>query len=384
MAKKLYYENVHLKSFSGTVLSCDKAADGYAVTLDATAFYPEGGGQAGDTGYLNGVRVRDTQEADGEILHLCEAPLPVGETVRGELDWDARFRRMQQHSGDHIVSGLVHSRFGYENVGFHMGADCMTIDFSGPLTDEELREIESGANEIVHRNELIITKVYDSENLNDIAYRSKKELHGEVRLVTIPDADVCACCGTHVSATGEIGAILIIGHEKLRGGTRVELLCGQQAMEYIYRLRDGANAVSASLSVKPTEIADGVTRLQEELGSVKLQASQLVRLLTAAEAERYRHGGNLLLVRDELNNAQLGKLAAAVADTCDGVCMAVSAKEDGHFFAMAQRNGDVRPVCKEMLAKLGGRGGGKPELNQGTVACTRKELERFFAEVFAK
>lgn len=203
--EKLYYQDAHQAAFEARVVSCQPGKHGYDVVLDRTCFYPEGGGQPGDTGVLSGIRVTDTHERGGEIVHFCEQPLAVGQIVEGQIDYGRRFEFMQLHSGEHILSGVVHRRFGYENVGFHMGADFVTIDFSGMLTQEDLSAVEAEANEWVWKNVPIEITYPDAEALKAIPYRSKKELTGQVRIVTIPGADICACCGTHVSSTGKLG-----------------------------------------------------------------------------------------------------------------------------------------------------------------------------------
>ena len=228
--EKIYYQDAHQAAFQARVLSCQPGKHGYDVVLDRTCFYPEGGGQPGDTGFLSGVRVTDTHERSGEIVHFCEQPLAEGQTVDGQIDYERRFAFMQLHSGEHILSGVVHRRFGYENVGFHMGADFVTIDFSGMLMPEELSAVEAEANEWVWKNVSIEIAYPDAEALKTIPYRSKKELTGQVRIVTIPGADICACCGTHVSNTGEIGLIKIFSCVKFHDGVRLELLCGRRAL----------------------------------------------------------------------------------------------------------------------------------------------------------
>ena len=219
--EKLFYENVYCKTFQAKVLSCAAGKHGFDVVLDKTAFYPEGGGQPGDTGYLADVRVTDTHEANGEIVHYCEKPLDVGSNVEGRIDWERRLSLMQLHSGEHILSGIVHRRFGYDNVGFHMGADMVTIDFSGMLTEEDLKRVEREANEAVWENREIKITFPSAQELEQIPYRSKKVLTGDVRIVTIENADICACCGTHVTRTGEIGLIKIFSCVKFHDGVRL-------------------------------------------------------------------------------------------------------------------------------------------------------------------
>ena len=210
MTEKLFYEDSHRTEFTAKVISCEEAKDGFCVVLDQTAFFPEGGGQYADTGILGNTEVTDVHEKNDVIFHSVTAPLEVGSIVSGKINWKERFEKMQQHTGEHIVSGIVHERFGYNNVGFHLGADYCTMDFDGPISKAQLKEIEAAANEAVYRN-LEVEVLYPSkEELKDMDYRSKIEIEGQVRIVKIPGYDVCACCAPHVKTTGEIGAVKLV------------------------------------------------------------------------------------------------------------------------------------------------------------------------------
>ena len=208
--RKLFYENSHLQEFTATVTDCWQTEKGWIVTLDATAFYPEGGGQACDIGTLGGVRVLDVQERDGKILHLCDGALEVGVEVTGKIDWERRFDLMQQHTGEHIVSGLLHEKFGYHNTGFHVGNNVMEVDFDGPVSAEDLAQIERRANEAIWQNLPVKCWIPEPEELPQVTYRTKRELPWPVRIVQVPGYDSCACCGIHVARTGEVGMIKIL------------------------------------------------------------------------------------------------------------------------------------------------------------------------------
>ena len=250
--RKLYYEDSHLVSFSATVLSCEETDKGFGVILDATVFYPEGGGQAGDTGFLGGVRVLDTQELGGNVVHFCAEPLENGVNVGAEIDWERRFLRMQQHSGEHIVSGIIHRRYGYHNVGFHMGSGIITIDFDGVIPAEELCAIEAEANRAVWENLPVRCWYPSPEELPGVFYRTKRALPWPVRIVEVPGFDSCACCGTHVKATGEIGLIKLFNVMGFRGGTRMEMACGQAALEMLNQAYEQNRLVSQAFSAKIT------------------------------------------------------------------------------------------------------------------------------------
>ena len=375
---RLYYQDAHLREFSARVVSCEREKERFAVVLDQTAFYPEGGGQPGDTGALDGVCVLDTHARGGEVVHYCDGPLEPGSTVRGTIDWARRFDYMQQHSGEHIVSGIIHRRFGYENVGFHMGADMVTIDFSGLLTMEDVREIEREANEAVWEDLPIVVSWVDGEEKAQAVYRSKKALEGVVRLVTIPATDVCACCGTHVSSTGEIGLIKIFTCQKFHDGVRLEMLCGRKAYSYVNLILEQNKRISALLSAKPQQTAQAAERLLGELAQVKYRAGALERLLIERAAEELRGEGDALLFMD-LSADGLRQMADAGMRACGGVCAVFTGSDEtGWRYAVGQAGGDLRAFSKRMNDVLQGRGGGKPEFVQGSVQASRAEIEAFW------
>ena len=381
MTEKLCESDAYLKTFTARVVSCREGVRGWETVLDRTAFYPEGGGQAGDVGILGGVRVTDTQEKDGEIVHYCDSELPIGGEVTGEIDWARRFDLMQQHSGEHIVSGLIHRRFGFNNVGFHMGSAVTAIDFDGIVTPEELSEIERQANGIVWADVPVDASFPPPEELEKIEYRSKKELTGAVRIVAIPGADVCACCGTHVARTGEIGLIRFLSCQKLRQGVRVELVCGARAYDYAAAAMEQNRRVSNLLSAKPLETAEAVRRLQEGCQDVNYRLVGLENRLFALRAETLSGAGDALLFEPDLTPDALRRLCDAVMKRRCGLCAAFSGEDDtGYKYAVGHSDGDVRGFVKEMNAALHGRGGGKPSFAQGSVSASRAEIEAFFRD----
>ena len=379
--QKLFYEDVYCRRFQAKVVSCLPGKHGFDVVLDKTAFYPEGGGQPGDTGFLSGVRVTDTHEAGGEIVQYCEQPLEAGSTVEGEIDWAHRFSLMQLHSGEHILSGIVHRRFGYDNVGFHMGADMVTIDFSGMLTEQDIRSIEREANEIVWENRPVTIAFPSAEELPHIPYRSKKALSGDVRIVTVENADICACCGTHVTRTGEIGLIKIFSCVKFHEGVRLEILCGMRAYDYVNRLIEQNRKNSALLSAKPTETNAAASRVMEELNAAKYRASQLENELFSLKAKQFAGSEDVLLFTDAMSPDAVRRFADAILENCTGrIAIFAGDDKDGYKYALCQKDADLRQLVKELNAALGGRGGGKPFFAQGSVTGTRAEIEAFFAQ----
>ena len=378
--QKLYYLDAHQKTFTAAVLSCVPGKHGYDVVLDRTCFYPEGGGQPGDTGSLSGVRVTDTHERGDEIVHFCDAPLAVGETVEGAIDYDRRFSFMQLHSGEHILSGIVHRRFGYENVGFHMGTDFVTIDFSGMLGPDELAAVEAEANEWIWKNIPIRITWPSPDELAAIPYRSKKELTGQVRIVTIPDVDICACCGTHVSNTGEIGFVKIFSCVKFHDGVRLEILCGRRALQYMSALVEQNRRVSGLLSAKPLQTADAAARLLEAEAALKLRAAQLEEQVFAQKAQALAGAGNVLLFEPPMTPDSVRRLTDLVMTACGGRAAVFAGSDaEGYKYAVGEADGDLRQLIKELNAELHGRGGGKPFFAQGSVAASRAGIEGFFA-----
>ena len=261
--EKLYYKDPFLQQFTAAVLDCRPSGKTFAVTLDRTAFYPEGGGQPADQGVLGGVPVLDVHERDGLLIHTCDGALEPGKTVSGTLDWTRRFDHMQQHSGEHILSGLICATHGYDNVGFHMGADAVTIDFNGPLSDGEVLELERMANDYIYQDHAIQISFPTPEELAALEYRSKKELTGSVRIVAFPGADCCACCGTHVRSSGQVGLVKILSWQKFREGIRLEILCGRRAFQFLSGAYGQNRAVGQALSVKGQDTAAAVDRLKE-------------------------------------------------------------------------------------------------------------------------
>lgn len=378
MTEKLYYHDSFMTGFTAAVLSCEQGKEGWQVVLDRTAFYPEGGGQPADHGTLGDARVTDVREKNGVILHTCDKVLAAGETVTGKIDWARRFDHMQQHSGEHMVSGIICARYGCDNVGFHLGKDMVTIDFNHDIDPADLPSIEAQANAFIWSDTPIHIRFLEGEALEKAAYRSKKFIPGEVRLVAFPGADCCACCGTHVERAGQVGLVKLLSCQKFREGVRIELLCGKRAFDYLSGTWEQNLAVSRALSAKPMQTAAAVERLQGELESVKRRCADLETADCARKAREYAGKGDVLLVEGPMSADSVRRLCDAVLDTCGGRC-AVFAGEDGNFkYAVGIREGDVRPLVKELNAALNGRGGRRPGFAQGSVAADETAIRTFF------
>lgn len=375
--RKLYYEDCHLRKFSGKVVGCTKSDNGWLVTLDATAFYPEGGGEAPDLGVLGGANVRDVQEKGGQILHLCDAPLTVGETVEGEIDWARRFDLMQQHTGEHIISGLLYEKFGYMNTGFHVGTDMMEVDFDGPVSWDELMEIERKANEAVWKNLEVECWIPSREELPGVFYRTKRELPWPVRIVRVPGYDSCACCGVHVKRTGEVGLIKILSCTALRGGVRLEMVCGGRAYRHMATIFEENRKVSQTFSAPIHATGEAAQRMHEALASEKARAIGLQNRILDMVAGCYVNCRNVLHFEPGLDGNGLRYLADKIAGCCGGLAAIFSGEEGSYSYCLAQRDGDLRELNKALIAALNGRGGGKPHFQHGTVRATREQIEGF-------
>lgn len=375
---KLYYENAYTQDFTAVVQSCEAVKNGFAVTLDRTAFYPEGGGQPADHGTLGEARVLDVHEKNGVVTHLCDRALSVGAEVNGRIDWARRFDHMQQHSGEHIISGLLCSTFHCDNVGFHMGADVVTIDYNAPITWEQALEVERRANAYIWADHPIRIWYPSAEELAALPYRSKKELTGAVRITEFPDADRCACCGTHVTSSAQVGLLKLLSCQKFRDGVRLELLCGQRALDCLAAGWEQARQIGQALSVKPQSAFAAVSRLQEELLSLREKAARLEEADFAHVAAQYRGAGSVLHIAEPLDGDGARRLCDAIAKAAGGRC-AVFAGQDGDYrYAVIESGGDLRQFIKDMNTALHGRGGGRDGFAQGSAACTAEEVRAFF------
>jgi len=377
--RKLYYEDCHLRSFTATVTGCQNSEGGYLVTLDQTAFYPEGGGQACDVGMLGDARVMDVQETGETVFHLCDKPLSVGQTVTGRIDWQHRFDLMQQHTGEHLLSGLIHDRFGYHNSGFHVGAEVMEVDFDGPIPADALWELELAANGLVWANLPVKCYYPSAAELPNIPYRTKRELPWPVRIVEIPGGDTCACCGIHVAHTGEVGLIKILSCVKFHSGVRLEMVCGERAYRYMQRIFMENRQVSQLLSAKMTETAPAVEKLMDAYASEKYRAAGLEKKVFEAVASGYQGREAVLHFAEGLTGGGVRELADAIASVCSGYAAVCSGSDEaGYSICLVSKHEKVKELGGKAVSALNGRGGGKDYAFQGTVKATRREIEAFF------
>lgn len=381
--EKLYDLDSHLYDFSATVIDCRKNSDKYEIILDKTAFFPEGGGQLADTGKIANASITDVQIKDGIITHFSDSPVDVGTTVECQIDAPKRFRRMQNHSGEHIVSGIVHNLFGYDNVGFHLGDD-VTIDFNGELSDEQLTKVEKLANEAIYKNVRFICEYPDEETLKTLDYRSKLDLTEDVRIVTIEGYDVCACCAPHVKTSGEIGIIKILDHHRHRGGIRIHLLCGFDALEDYGTKYRNLYAVANALCSKQNETAQAFEKHTAEHNELKAEIAALKRELTKLKAASLNSTDDCVLIfENDLPMNDLRCLVLKGAEKAEKLCAGFSGNDNsGYNFAVASQKLDLRNYSKDITSALNGKGGGSSELIQGSVKAAKQDIEDYFKNNF--
>ena len=380
MTKRLFDFDGYLLRFSSRVVSSEKTEEGYAVILEETAFAPEGGGQRSDIGVLGGATVIDVRSVGDDIVHITDGALEVGQIVCGEVDRARRIRHLQNHSGEHVVSGLIHARYGYDNVGFHLGSEDVTIDINGVLDETALREIEREANEVVVKNLPVEVAYPSSEALASLCYRAKLELTENVRIVTIGGVDACACCAPHVARTGEIGMIKLLFAIRYKGGTRIHMKCGFDALDEFNAEYARATAISNKISLPHERIAEGVDKLWEDLAAANFRLVGLKREMIALKAETAkRTEGNLVFFEKGMDAGELRILVTAAAEKATGDCAAFCEDGEGCFsFVAVTRSADFGGWKNALCEALRARGGGKPPFLQGKANCTEQEIREFF------
>ena len=377
--KKLYYEDCLLREFSSRVISCEETKQGYAVILEETAFYPEGGGQPWDLGTLDEVPVLAVKEQEDTVVHICAAPLKPGSVVCGRIDWARRFALMQQHTGEHIVSGIVNRRFGWHNVGFHMGSELITIDFDGPIPPEALAEIEWEANQKVWENLPVRCWYPTEEELPQVGYRTKKQLPWPVRIVEIPGTDKCACCGVHVAATGQVGLVKLFSCVKFHQGVRIEMACGTNALALLSKVYEQNKMVSQAFSAKILQTGEAAAKINEALSREKYRAEQLQRQVFDGIARDYAEADTVAHFEPDLSPAAVRDLAERIAQVCSGPAV-VYTGGDGRFdICIARPGGEVRELGERLKKELSARGGGKAGFFQGSVSCSKEQIDGFFS-----
>ena len=378
MTQKLYETDSYVQNFTAQVLHCTPVEGGFAVVLDRTAFFPEGGGQPCDTGTLGGAHVRAVHTDGESITHTTDAPLAEGSTVEGCINWPARLDAMQQHTGEHILSGTLHRLFGAENVGFHIGTPYVRMDTNIPLTPAQLAQAEAEANTAVRADTPVHCWVPDADTLAHTEYRSKKVLEGPVRLVEA-GGDCCACCGTHLARTGEVGLIKIISYAHYKTGMRLAVACGQRAYDAVAGIWTDTESAGRLLSVPVGSLTPALTRMQSGEAALKARLAALQNTLADAYAAAAVPGAPAVLWVDGADSDGLRRVAMAITAKTDAPCCTLALGGQGLAYALATApGGDVREACKALNTAFSGRGGGKPGFCQGSLAEGKFEQVKAF------
>ncbi len=378
ITEKLFYSDAYISSFDATVVSCVKSSDKYQIVLDKTAFFFEGGGQKADTGYIGNAKITDVQEINGEIVHFADIALEESSVYSCKIDWNTRFRRMQQHGGEHIVSGIVHSLYGYNNVGFHMEDDYVTVDFSGELTREQLDDVENKANEAVCQNFNIRCYFPDENELKELDYRSKLDLTEGVRLVEIENTDLCACCAPHLNKTGEIGVIKILDFMRHRGGIRLVMKSGLDAVEDYRNKYKSVYEISNLLSAKQGEVTSAVERLQKDNEELYREFINFKKSVAQSAENNLCFSGNIAYYITSGFDAEMMRSLANFGMKKAELCLVFSGDDvSGYSYIAVSSSLDMKEVAKNINTSLQGRGGGRDTMIQGKVSAKEEDILNF-------
>lgn len=377
---RLYDDDAYAVEFEAKVLSCEETtfenSAAFSLILDQTLFFPEEGGQSPDKGFINDIEVLDIQISNNIITHTIKQQIPADTTVRGKIDWTHRFNNMQQHSGEHIFSGLVHKYFGFDNVGFHLSDQIVTMDFNGTISVDEIYRIEEEVNKVISSNIPVLVSYPSKEELSTMEYRSKIEIEGQVRLITIPGYDVCACCAPHVKNTGEIGLLKVMSFQNYKGGIRISILCGFRAL-FAFRKKSAIVSDLVDLFTTSEEnILDNVKKLKSanqdltyKLGEANTKLlEQKIALIPDSKQDviLFEEGINSKVLRNVINNLMENK---------DGICGIFCGNDnDGYSFIIGSKSIDCREIATLLREKLGSKGGGNNQMIQGSINASEADI----------
>lgn len=379
--KKLYELDSFQQSFDAKVIACEKVDGFYQVQLDETCFFPESGGQSGDRGWLNDQEVLDTQIRNSQILHIMRQEHGIGETVHGQIDFERRFDLMQHHSGEHIFSGLAFSRYGAVNVGFHLSDQSVTLDLDQELSQDDLMALEQEVNQVIWQNYPISTAIYENEELDELNYRSKKALDGQVRLVTVEKVDCCACCAPHVNRTGQVGAFVIQSVEKYKGGIRLSILCGKRAIAEHHKLLAQSSMLCKVFSAKPDQLADLAEGLQNDLLMLKRKYDDL-QLDYAMQKIDTSNQPFILYVAEAMEAVTAKRLLQTILEKKYKMAMLLigTENEDYRFYA-ATREIDLKILLEQLKTSFEAKGGGNKEMIQGSIRVSKEQMSEFLQKI---
>ncbi len=370
---KLYENDSYIKEFTATVISCEEKDGAYLVVLDKTAFFPEGGGQDADKGQINDANVLDVQNKNDVIYHKVNKPFSVNEEVNCILDWNTRFSRMQNHTGEHIVSGVIHSIFGYNNVGFHMNDTLITLDVDGALTEDDIRAVELKSNKAVYDNKNIRAIYPTPEELPNYDYRSKLDITEGVRLIEIEDYDLCACCAPHVARTGEIGIIKILSFIPYKKGTRIEMICGLLALNDYCSLHNNNKSIMNLLSAKRMETPDAVEKIYKDLGACRSENKKLMSEMAMLKMDKHTFGNSVCVFIDGATYDELRNCSNALVEEFDYCYLFSNTDDDNYIYVVSSKENSVRDNVQALNKVFNGKGGGRDNYAQGKVVLSSKD-----------
>ena len=384
MTEKIYEKNAYCSEFTGKVISCISNGDFYEVVLDKTAFFPEGGGQGADKGTLNGEEVCDVQEKGKEIVHFLRNPVSENTRVSGVLDWDVRFARMQSHTGEHIISGIVHSMFGYDNIGFHMSDSLMTVDFSGPLSAEDIAKVEEESNRAIYKNASVSVVYPDKEEADKMDFRSKIDIDNGLRVVNIDGIDSCACCAPHVNATGEVGIIKVIDFYHNKKGTRIELLAGISAVRDYAFLNSVNKGLMKMFSAKRDAVLDGAEKLNDSVQSLQNENKRLSKEVATASLKPVEAPSGVYAFLENASYDDLRFCANNLTENNKNSVLLSKSGENEYLYVVASSENRAREIATRLNSAFNGKGGGKDNYCQGKLtADDLQTLENEIKEALA-
>lgn len=378
---RLFDEDSYIREFDAEVVSCEKTEKGYETVLDRTTFFPEGGGQGADLGTLDGEEVLYVREKEGVIYHLAASPFEIGQKVTGKIDFGERFRRMQNHTAEHILSGIIHTLYGFQNVGFHLSEEYFRADYDGELGRDDIKKLEVLINYAIAENHRIKAWYPDAESLATIEYRSKKDICGNIRLVEIEDVDICACCAPHVAMTGEVGVFKVLEHARYKGGTRIIAVAGSDAVKLFINEHETLSDIAAGFSAKREEVKAAVDRLSDECRKLKGEISRLNRELLQTKLSTVEPtDGNLCFFFDNgYDTDAVREFVNSAVSKCGGVCAAFAGDdENGYKYIIASVTVNLKDNCRTINDAISGKGGGSPQMICGTARAEKILIEEFF------
>ena len=376
MFQDRFYLKPYEKEYDATVKDVIQDGEIYKVVLDDTIFYPEGGGQNADKGTINSFEVLDVQTKDGVIYHYLKEELKKGDKVHLVLDFENRYQNMKSHTGEHIVSGLVCSTLGANNVGFHMGKEFVTMDFDKFISEDVLRDIEKRANEAISKNIKVKETVLSPEEAKKITYRSKKELNEDIRLVEIEGVDRCACCGIHVDTTGEIGFIKLLYSEKYKSGSRVFMLASKKALDEFNKEYSILQELSEMLSSEFDNIVSQVKSLKDANVALEKQIKEIKLESFREEVEGLEERDIRVIIKKNLTGYDLKNMIEVLAEKSTAIAIILSKEEsETKYIIKSKVKDDIKAneVARLLNDRFTGKGGGTPELAQGKLEEVNEE-----------